>query len=180
MKTKTVGRKNKMKKNIFRVIALITCLITMLCAAACNESTETEAEENNAAGIYAVEYNGSVIELGEKADKVISKLGEPQSKQSAGNCGGKGEVFIYDYSAFVMSVVEYTDGDSIIDKIELRNDTAETSKGLCIGADEADIEKLYGDPTNSANGVMQYKKGDKILEISVNDGKVDTIALRIA
>ena len=77
-----------------------------------------------------------------------------------------------------MMVVDYEDGDKIIDTIELRNDGAETSKGIYIGSSEADVKAAYGDADETVGGTLIYRDGNKRLEIGISGGEVSTIVLR--
>ena len=77
---------------------------------------------------------------------------------------------------------EYTfktkDGDKIIDQIELKNDGAETSKGIYIGSSEADVKAAYGDADGNVGSALVYKEKGKQLEIGITDGVVSTIVLK--
>ncbi len=164
-----------MKKSIFTVLSLLLCLVmTMGIFTACTEDGKKEEQED----IFAVEYNGETVKLGDEADKVLSKLGEPRSKQNTGNCGGLGETTRYDYSAFWLVVVDYEGKDSIIDTIELKNDAAETSKGIYIGSSESDVKEAYGEADETQGRALMYKSGDKQLAIGITDGKVSSITMR--
>ncbi len=166
-----------MKGNFLKIFALLTCLVlTLSFAVACDGGEETDAPDGgDKVALYAIDYNGTVVEIGKKADKVIGKLGEPISSEPAGNCGGKGETTIYEFPSFTVVVVDYTDGDSVIDKIELRNDGAETTKGIYIGSSESDVTAAYGTPDEKKGSVLKYMDGDKLLTITVSGGTVDTI-----
>ena len=113
-----------MKKNIFRIITAALLLAVSLgvlasCAEKGNDGGEDAGDGKKAQ--YSIKYNGETVSLGADAKKVVAKIGEPASKQSTGNCGGLGETVRYDYSSFVMVVVEYDSGAKV-DQIEIRND----------------------------------------------------------
>ncbi|MBQ8849610.1 MAG: hypothetical protein IJ011_04685 [Clostridia bacterium] len=167
-----------MKKNIFRIFALALAAMLTLCVFVACDNSSGDGEDEAKAGVYAIEYNGTKVELGKKADSALSALGEPISAQNTGNCGGLGETIRYDYSAFVMVVVDYEDGDKIIDQIELKNDGAETSKGIYIGSSEADVKSAYGDADSTSGSALVYEDNGKHLEIGITDGAVSSIVLR--
>ena len=163
---------------------LITLLLTLVLAigifVSCdNAQSDGDGEEETKVSEFAIKANGVTVELGKKADSTLKKLGEPTSKQNTGNCGGLGETVRYDYSSFVLVVVEYVDGDNVIDQIELRNDGAETTKGIYIGSAEADVKAKYGEADETVGGTLVYKDGDRRLEIGISDGEVSTIVLRV-
>ncbi len=166
-----------MKKRIFSLIASALATLVLLAAfTACSNDSGKDTEDS----IYSVKYNGKTVELGTSEAKMTEKWGQPPTEpQDVGACGDKGTVVNYDYRAISVSVVKYNDGKSEIDTIELRNDSAETSKGLYIGSDESDIERLYGTPSSDKNGVIKYENENNILEITVKDGKVNTIVMRV-
>ena len=157
-----------MKNIAIRFTAVLTCILLVLALASCSTG--------NAKDIFAVEYNGQTITLGEKADGVLRALGEPESEQNSGNCGGLGETIVYDYPALKLTVVDYEDGDAIIDKIELKTDTAETVDGIYIGADEDKVVKAYGDG-ESSNGALVYSDDGKEMAIGIKNGKVTYIIM---
>ena len=168
-------------KNIFKIIALALSAIMLLslfvaCDGGDGKGEETGGEQSE--NIFAVKYNGTTVTLGKKADSVLSKLGAPVSEQNTGNCGGLGETIRYDYSSVVLVVVDYEDGDKIVDQIELKNDGAETSKGIYIGSSEASVKTAYGEASSTSGSALVYEKDGKRLEIGITDGAVSSIVLR--
>ena len=69
------------------------------------------------------------------------------------------------------------DGDKIVDQIELKNDGAETSKGIYIGSASADVEKKHGAPDKSTDSSIQYISGNKYLKFGIENGEVKSISL---
>ena len=170
-----------MKNRFFRIMTVVLALVLTLgifvaCDNAQSDGGDTEADTK--VSEFAIKANGVTVELGKKADSVIKKLGEPISKQNTGNCGGLGETTRYDYSSFIMVVVDYEDGGKTVDQIELRNDGAETVGGIYIGSSEADVKAKYGDADDTVGNTLIYKDGNKRLEIGISDGEVSTIVLR--
>ena len=150
---------------------LIVAVFALGAFVACdNKQTEND--------IFAITSGDVTVELGKKADGVLEKLGEPVSQQNTGNCGGLGETVRYDYSSLVLVVVDYEDGDKIIDQIVLKNDGAETTKGIYIGSSEADVKAKYGDADETVGSALVYTKGEKRLEIGITDGMVSSIVLK--
>ena len=163
-----------MKRSILKIASLVlVALMALSFFVACDK-------DNGGAdsGIYAIKVGGVTVELGKKADDTLEALGAPLSKQPTGNCGGRGESVEYRYSAFVMGVVDYEDGDSIIDYVELKNDGAETSKGIYIGSSEADVREKYGEPSNVTGGALQYENNDMTLAFGISNGVVVSITMR--
>ena len=167
-----------MKNNVIKILSAMLCLVLLLGVSACAASeVESTDAEDDAKNVYAVKYNGTTVELGKKADSVLKKLGEPVSQLNTGNCGGLGETVRYDYSSLVVVVVDYEDGDALVDKIELKTDAAETAHGIYIGASEEDVIAAYGEG-EVIGGSRVYRKNDKELAFGIENGKVSTIVLR--
>lgn len=163
-----------MKKSILKIAALaLVAVFTLGVFVACDKG-QGDGDD----GIFAIECGETIVKLGGKAEGVLEALGKPISSQPTGNCGGLGESTRYEYPAFVLGVVDYEDGDVIIDTIELKNDGAETSKGIYIGSSEADVRAKYGEPDSENGRSLVYENEDMLLEFGINDGAVSSIVLR--
>ena len=159
-------------------IILKTALIGLIAVLTFGALASCKTNEENKDNIFAVKVGDVTVELGENADDVLDQLGAPTLKQNTGNCGGLGETVRYEYHSFVMVVVDYEDGDKVVDQIELKNDGAEASKGIYIGATEAAVKEAYGEPHENKGRAFVYTEGDKILEIGITDGVVSSIVLK--
>ena len=160
-----------MKKSILKTVSVFLVLLFALSIFAACEKKETDDR-------FAIKADGVTVILGAEADSAIEALGTPQDTQYNGNCGGRGENISYEYSTFVMDVVDYEDGDRIIDNIELKNDGAETARGITIGSSEADVRAKYGEPDKIENSALYYETEDKKLQIEITDGAVSSIVLK--
>ena len=147
-----------------------------LCA--CNGDTTDATDGGSDEGMsYAAKYNGQTVKLGKKADTVLDKLGAPVSELNTGNCGGLGETTRYDYNDITLVVVDYENGDALIDQIVLNTDSAETAEGIYIGCSEADVIEAYGEGTLTGK-TRVYREGEKELAIGIEDGIVSSIVYR--
>ncbi len=164
-----------MKKLLSIALALLCFIGALGSLASCDNGS---ANKNDEADIFEIKYNGATVELGAKADGALSKLGAPVSKQNTGNCGGLGETTRYDYSAFWLVVVDYEDGDKIIDRIEFKNDAVETSKGIYIGSSENAVKEAYGEADSAVKSTLIYKGNNKELAIGITNGAVSSIVFR--
>ena len=165
-----------MKKSILKIAAVALCAVFALGILCACENEPVDKVQNE--DIYAIKAGAVTVELGKKADSTLDKLGEPMSEQNTGNCGGLGETVRYEYSSFVMVVVDYEDGGKIIDQITLKNDGAETSKGIYIGSSEAAVREKYGEPDGVSGKTLKYESDDKLLEFGITDGAVSSIVFR--
>ena len=153
-------------------------MLAAICALGLFAACEKEQAGDGSDGTYAVTVGDVTVELGKKAEPVLEALGAPQSKQSTGNCGGLGESVRYEYPEFVMVVVDYEDGDKIIDQLELKNDGAETAGGIYIGSAEADVRAKYGEPDGENGRAITYENEEMLLQFGISDGVVSAIVLR--
>ena len=165
-----------MKKSILKIAAVALCAVFALGILCACENEPVDKVQNE--DIYAIKAGAVTVELGKKADGTLDKLGEPMSEQNTGNCGGLGETVRYEYSSFVMVVVDYEDGGKIIDQITLKNDGAETSKGIYIGSSEAAVREKYGEPDGVSGKTLKYESDDMLLEFGITDGAVSSIVFR--
>ena len=166
-----------MKKNILRIITAALLLAVALGAfAACTQ--KGNEVDNGEEDMFVIKYNGETVALDGDAKKVVAKIGEPVSKQSTGNCGGLGETVRYDYSSFIMIVVEYESG-ARVDQIEIKNDLVATTGGVTIGSSETTVKNTYGEPNETKNSTLVYKNGSKVMYVGIEDGYVSTLTLRI-
>ena len=169
-----------MKKNIFRILAVILCLLMAFSVVACTES-DTDADSKNSddtsKSSFSIKYNGAEIKLGANWSDVESKLGAPVSSLPTGNCGGLGETYRNDYSAVAITVVHYTDGSPIVDRITVKSDAATTDKGIYIGSSKSDLTNAYGTPAKENETSVIYVDGNAEFTFGISDGKVDSITL---
>ena len=167
-----------MKKIFAKLFVLALCGTLVLGMCACNGNTSDATEVGESGGIsYSAKYNGQTVRLGKKADSVLDKLGEPVSELNTGNCGGLGETTRYDYKDITLVVVDYENGDELIDQIVLNTDGAETAEGIYIGSSEADVIKAYGEGTLTGKTRI-YREDGKELAIGIENGTVSSIVYR--
>ncbi len=165
-----------MNKKIISALALVLLLTFAFTAVGCNEDENTNSTGNDP---YKIVANGTEIQLGDKADGVIDDLGTIVAVNDAGNCGGRGKTTIYYYEGFDVTVVDYEDGDAIVDKINLTDDRVETSQGVYIGSDKSDVIDAYGDPTETKNGALIYRKDGKEASFIIKNEKVSSISMMV-
>lgn len=160
-----------------RIVALLLTFI-MICftLAACGEDDNNGDNANGTANVFFVEYKNTKIELGAKAESVISALGAPSSKKEIGDCGGLGAQIKYTYPSIVIYTLKTADGETV-DQVELLDDLVTSSKGVYIGNTKDDVIKSYGEPNNSSDTSLQYINGNKYLKFGLENGKVVSISL---
>lgn len=189
-----------MKKIAKILLALTLALLLIFGAVACNKSDENnnDTNENNVeeedkskdnekeketekkdVGVFAVRYKGTNIELGSKAKPVLDKLGDPLSSNFVASCGeGAGDQWVYAYSSIFVYTVK--DGeDEIIDAVKLRDDIADTSKAIRIGATKTSVKNAYGSKLVEKENRLLYTEGFHVIEFSIDSNdKVTGIELR--
>lgn len=172
-------------KKILAVLLSMMLLLSMaFCLASCKDETPEEPKdgetEQKELGMYTVKYKDTVIELGKDATAVLKALGEPTAKQFVASCGeGAGDQWRYTYSSIYLFTVK--DGEAeTVDAIALRDDIAETGKGIAVGSTEDEIKAAYGEPTATQGNKLRYTDGNKTLEFQLSDaGTVTSVELRV-
>ena len=143
-----------------------------------NKEKEKETEKKDA-GVFAVRYKGTNIELGSNASPILEKLGEPLSSNFVASCGeGAGDQWVYAYSSIFVYTVK--DGEEeIIDAIKLRDDIADTSKAVRIGTTKTNVKTIYGSKLVEKENRLLYSEGFYVIEFSIDSNdKVTGIELR--
>ena len=151
---------------ILAVVALVACVVTLFSACGNDEADDED---------FCVTYKGVDIIPGKAADEVLNKLGTPKDKQYYGNCGGKGEVYEYEYNGFVLKILT-ANNKNTIDQIDFTDDTVSTSKGICIGNTSDEVVKAHGNPTEQTDSLIVYKKGSLSLQFTIKSGAVTGIS----
>ena len=170
-------------KNIIRGLILMLALLCAFSAlTACNsEQSNNDNNDGNATTkgtAFYITYEGTKIELGKKADGVLSALGEPKSKEELPDCGDFGKQTKYEYDDLMIYTLTNDNGETI-DQIEFLNDIPETEKGVCIGDLSDDVIKAHGEPTKKNDGAIIYTKNldgyNLHIKFKIIDGEVDEI-----
>lgn len=168
-------------KYLKKALCLILALLCLGAFASCDkegenaDGTKEESKKSAAGAVYYFEYNGVKVELGAKADGIISSLGEYRDKKEIGDCGGLGAQVKYSYSSFEVYVLESKTEGNIIDQITFRDDLVETHEGVCIGMSVSEAKKLLGTPTAATDSKLEYLSGEKLLRIGIENGSVTEI-----
>ncbi len=160
-------------KNTVRIIAaLVALLLTATVLISCEEQ-EKDAGGDSA---FCVVYNGVKIELGKPAEPILNELGAANSENEIFDCGEGNSRIRYRYESFTLYVMK-SDGEEVIDQIELLDDLTETSRGVCIGDSESKVRELYGDPSSEQNGILSYSKDSMQIQFDIENGKVSAVGL---
>lgn len=160
-----------MKRTIRVLAMLMIFLLTATMAVACQK--EEPKEEGSA---FAVTLGEVTVALGRPAEPILSALGAPKSQSEVFDCGEGNSRIRYRYDSLTVYTMK-SDGKEVVDQVELMDDLAQTSRGICIGDDEAKVREAYGNPTSDKNGVITYSKSSMQLLFEIENGKVSAIGL---
>lgn len=168
-----------------KILALLLCILMAFCVVACDKDGDKnsaddgkkESADNQQTVSFYVEYGSTKIELGADAATVISSLGEPVSKQEAGNCAGQGTLTKYKYSSIEIYVL--TSGSKqTVDQITILDDGVKTPEGIKIGSSADDVTKSCGKASKQTDTNLTYTSGSKNLVVQLRDGAVVGIDYR--
>ena len=169
-------------KGLKRILCALLAALCVLSFTACEDNGKTadtdDKESKNSKmdkASYYFEYGGTKVALGADADDIIEALGEYKDKKEIGDCGGLGAQVKYSYASFDVYVLESKTDGNIIDQITFRDDIVETPEGVCIGMSMSDAKAKLGEPTGSTDSSLEYLDGNKLLKLSIADGKISGI-----
>ena len=144
-------------------------LMLSFCLLACNKEGEDSADKT----LY-VNYKGVKLELGKNADSVVNALGEALSVSELGDCGGLGSQIKYTYPSLALYVLKDKQGNSVIDGVELYDDSVTTPEGVYIGMSAEDARSKLDDAQENGNALVLIN-GKYYLKVKLDGGKVSEI-----
>ena len=149
-------------------LALLLCLGMVGCA---------EKKEEKASA-FAVVSETVTVTLGADAEEVLSALGEAEASREVFDCGAGNSRMYYRYPSLELYTMKTEDGETI-DQIEVNDDLAQTSRGICIGDTVAKVKEAYGTPSQDADGQLTYSKdGMHLIFVIANDTVTDIALIR--
>ncbi|MDI9468955.1 MAG: hypothetical protein QM296_01985 [Bacillota bacterium] len=154
--------------------ACLMAILLLLAATACSSTPATTTAAPAADG-YVFAYNGIQIPLAARADDILPKLPEPANVFKAPSCLFEGEDEVYAFPGIEVYVGSYR-GERVVAAIFLTDETAKTPEGLVIGAERADVDRLYGTERRESVGAFTYTKGKTELAIVTVQDRVTSIA----
>lgn len=174
-----------MKKNVILIFVLALCL--SLALTACTPSapkqddkgatqTTQNAEKTEEKEFVFVKDNVQ-MPMNAKAAEIIEKLGKPQSEFIAPTCAFQGDDKVFTYPGFQLNTYQDGEGNDYVLGVLFTDDSVATAEGLRLFDDISKVKELYGE-TEVKEGLYRYEKGNSILSIVDNNGKVYSIEYR--
>ncbi len=160
-----------MKKSLKIVALAVALLMLSLCLLACNSEDDKNSDKS-----FYVTYKGVKLELGKNADSAVKALGEALSVSELGDCGGLGSQVKYTYSSLALYVLKDKSGKSVIDGVELYDDSVTTPEGVYIGMSAEDAAAKLDGAKESGNA-LTVVDGEYYLKVKLDGGKVSEIYL---
>lgn len=158
-----------MKKSIKLTAFFMAVMMLSLCLLACNNESDGGEDKS-----FYVSYKGVRIELGKDATPVIESLGDALSVSELGNCGGLGAQIKYTYSSLAVYVLENDKGATVIDGIELYDDSITTPEGVYIGMSASDAKSKLSGAQESGSALI-LKDGKYYIKVKLDGGNVSEI-----
>ena len=146
-------------------------------SATTKESTSTEVtaeEQAKEPDGYYFEEKGVKITPDANMAGILEGLGEPVSYFEAASCAFEGLDKIYTYHGFEIDTYPGKDGD-YISSIILKDDTVSTPEGVSIADPASKVKEVYGEPTSSSEGKLEYEKDTGRLVFVVSADQVASI-----
>jgi len=125
---------------------------------------------------YVLRYNDYDIVLGSLAEDLLAALGEPMNTLSEESCGFAGIDYQYFYSGvrFITFSPAVGEKDYIL-SITFEDDIVTTPEGVYIGMSRAEVEEIYGLPTEDGEVRKKYLKDNMSLSFIYDNGLVGDI-----
>jgi len=125
---------------------------------------------------YALKYNDYEIVMGSLADDLLAALGEPQDVYEEESCAFYGIDYMYYYPGLQINTFSPGDGEKdYILAVLFLDDTVTTTEGAYLGMSQAEVEDIYGEPTDSGDIRVQYIKDGMSLSFIFNDDELNEI-----
>jgi hypothetical protein len=135
------------------------------------ENTETGTETPSG---YYFTLNGVTVSANAKMAPIAEALGEPTNYFESESCAFQGLDKVYTYGSVVISTYP-VDGEDFVYTIELKDDTVETTEGICIGSTKDDVTAAYGTATTETDTAYSYEKDDCVLAFIFDGDSVSSI-----
>jgi len=169
-----------------KIFALVATLLLGAALAACGgtgraeqphtHNNEPQVNTRPTAGNHSFNFGGVSITMGAEPGPIVAALGEPLNESREPNCAIEGEDVALAYPGIIVTLTYPADGGApFITGVRLLDDSVSTPEGLYIGADPAEIARLYGQADREENGFYYFNKGRSTLEIAVRNGVVSQI-----
>lgn len=174
-----------MKKRVLLLLALALCLVLAGCSQGNdskgenkeNKDAQNTSQEANASGGYVFVKDGVEIKMNARADELIQGLGKPQSEFIAPTCAFQGNDKVFTYPGFQLNTYQNEKSEDFVLGVLLTDDSVATKEGLRLFDPISKVKELYGE-TEVKEGLYRYEKGDCLLSIVDNNGKVYSIEYR--
>jgi ABC-type oligopeptide transport system substrate-binding subunit len=137
------------------------------------ESTGSDASVGTPSGYYFT-LNGVTVSANAAMAPIAEALGEPSSYFESESCAFQGLDKTYTYGSVVISTYP-VDGEDFVYTIELKDDTVETTEGICIGSTKDDVTAAYGTATTETDTALSYEKDDCVLAFIFDGDSVANI-----
>jgi ABC-type oligopeptide transport system substrate-binding subunit len=123
---------------------------------------------------YYFTLNGVTVSVNAAMAPIAEALGEPTSYFESESCAFQGLDKTYTYGSVVISTYP-VDGEDFVYTIELKDDTVETTEGICIGSTKDDVTAAYGTASSETDTALSYEKDDSVLAFIFDGGSVANI-----
>lgn len=172
-----------MKRNVILIFVLALCLSLAACAPSTLKSedrgstqTTQKTEKTDEKEFVFVKDNVEMV-MNAKAAQIIEKLGKPQSEFIAPTCAFQGDDKTFIYPGFQLNTYQDAEKNDYVLGVLFTDDSVATAEGLRLFDDISKVKELYGE-TEVKEGLYRYEKGNSILSIVDNNGKVYSIEYR--
>lgn len=176
-----------MNKIMIRKLSLIPIFICLLCSlllfSGCDDNPgviiNPNATQNPGSSSYKFKSGTLEIYIFQEFSQVKAVLGDPVNYYESPSCGYTGMDVFYQYKGFELTVNDI-EGKKLITDIYIVDDTVSIPEGLKIGDGEDKINSLLGTNYEKDGKAYNFKDGNTLLQILVEDNVVKAIEYKPA
>ncbi|MHB8062557.1 MAG: hypothetical protein ACYDG2_07990, partial [Ruminiclostridium sp.] len=137
-------------------------------------SNEAAATTTSKADGYAFEFKGTVIQMNEKAELILEKLGKSKDYFEAESCAFQGLDKTYTYNSFELFTYQIDDIDYVL-SIRFLDDVVTTKEGIGLNSTLEQVIAAYGDKYTQKSGQYTFNKGKTNLSFIIENNVVTAV-----
>jgi hypothetical protein len=168
-----------MRKNsalLFILVVLIFSLVgcgsdTTLQTNGGVSSSSTEVSTDSG---YAFEFKGTEIQMNQKAEPIIKKLGKSKNYFEAESCAFQGLDKTYTYNSFELFTYQIDDVDYVL-SVRFLDDIVTTKEGIGLNSTLEQVKAAYGDKYTEKSGLYTFIKGKTKLSFIIENNVVTSV-----
>ena len=132
-------------------------------------------------GNFTFKYENTDILLGSTdTEALLASLGEAKSSLDVPSCAHDGTDHVYTYTNMVLTTYQAKGSDTCyVSDVLITSDLVKTPEGLEIGMSADDAKTKYGEPDESTDVTMTFKRGTSVLLVTLKENSIVSLEYMI-